>query len=251
MKKSIILAAMLSLMATTFAQSENIFNIKHSWMKMVGYSYQPAYPYGFSTAGGSFLSFGFGENGKYFLTNNGAEHIEPTWSMRLGWVGYTFDEDVTDWGAITFRPMLVLGMDMTKDHNLSTGKTEKNTYFTMTPTLAVEQFQKVLLLADHHQQLPDNMCLHPLKTSQLSPCLPPLVKSVFKRSYSESNTQFIADCSASINLFIRDYFLNYSHDYIRNKSLGKYRKLLARLLGLWSELRSGQLIELIFIGCIQ
>ena len=137
MKKSIIFAAMLSLMATTFAQSENIFNIKHSWMKMVGYSYQPAYPYGFSTAGGSFLSFGFGENGKYFLTNNGAEHIEPTWSMRLGWVGYTFDEDVTDWGAITFRPMLVLGMDMTKDHNQSTGKTEKNTYFTMTPTLAV------------------------------------------------------------------------------------------------------------------
>ena len=58
MKKSILFVAMLSLMATTFAQNNNesFFSLKKDWTKIIGYSYQPGYPYGISLAGGSFLS---------------------------------------------------------------------------------------------------------------------------------------------------------------------------------------------------
>ena len=149
MKKSILFVAMLSLMATTFAQQDNkngnsnIFDITHKWTKIIGYSYQPAYPYGISLAGGSLLSLGFAEDGKrYDISAN--EYREPTWSMRFGWIGYSFDKDLTGWGAISFRPMLVLGFNKTKDAIYdpvaNSWNKESNTYFTMAPTVAVNVY---------------------------------------------------------------------------------------------------------------
>ena len=145
MKKSILFVAMLSLMATTFAQNKNnngesFFSLKNDWTKIIGYSYQPGYPYGISLAGGSFLSIGWAEEGaRYDISAN--EYREPTWSLRCGWIGYTFDEENTGIGAISFRPMLVLGIDKTKDvindpvTNIWTK--ESNTYFTMAPTIVI------------------------------------------------------------------------------------------------------------------
>lgn len=145
MKRSILFVAMLSLMATTFAQNKNnngesFFSLKNDWTKIIGYSYQPGYPYGISLAGGSFLSIGWAEEGaRYDISAN--EYREPTWSLRCGWIGYTFDEENTGLGAISFRPMLVLGIDKTKDvindpvTNIWTK--ESNTYFTMAPTIVI------------------------------------------------------------------------------------------------------------------
>ena len=137
---------MLSLMATSFAQNNNnnsgnnFFSLKNDWTKIIGYSYQPGYPYGISLAGGSFLSIGWAEEGaRYDISAN--EYREPTWSLRCGWIGYTFDEENTGLGAISFRPMLVLGIDKTKDvindpvTNIWTK--ESNTYFTMAPTIVI------------------------------------------------------------------------------------------------------------------
>ena len=145
MKKSIFFVAMFSLMATSFAQNSNNnpFSIKSDWTKVLGYSYQPGYHYGLSLAGGSFLSIGWAEEGtRYNISAN--EYREPTWSLRCGWIGYNFDEDVTGWGAVSFRPMLVLGMDKTYDALKSTdalGNTvwtkESNTYFTMAPSIVI------------------------------------------------------------------------------------------------------------------
>jgi hypothetical protein len=127
---------------SVFAQSNNgsnIFALDHTWLKIVGYSYQPAYPTGFSLAGGSFLSVGWGEDGKQY-TISATEYREPTWSLRCGWIGYNFSK-ATGWKAITFRPMLVMGMNKTKDYTYNTAKDrwegESNTYFTMAPTLVV------------------------------------------------------------------------------------------------------------------
>ena len=150
---------MVSLMATSFAQNNNnkgnttsntnIFDIEHNWTKVIGYSYQPAYPYGISFAGGSFLSLGFAEDGKrYDITTDAAgkvtEYREPTWSLRCGWIGYNFDEDLTGWGAISFRPMLVLGFNKTKDAiydaSDNTWTKESNTYFTMAPSIVVNLY---------------------------------------------------------------------------------------------------------------
>ena len=133
---------MLAVVSSAFAQkngNDNIFSIGHKWTKIAGFSYQYGYPYGFSLAGGSFMSFGFGEEGKQFAVS-ATEQREPTWSMRFGWLGYTFDEDVTGMGAISFRPMLVMGFERAKITNLTTGSTEKNTYFTMAPTLVVNVY---------------------------------------------------------------------------------------------------------------
>lgn len=152
MKKSILFVAMVSLMASAFAQnnnSSNIFDIEHNWTKIIGYSYQPGYPYGISFAGGSFLSLGFAEDGKqYNITTDAAgkvtEYREPTWSLRCGWIGYSFDEDITGWGAVSFRPMLVMGIDKTKDATFdaasNTWNKESNTYFTMAPTVVVNLY---------------------------------------------------------------------------------------------------------------
>ena len=146
MKKSILLVAMLSLMATSFSQ-DNIFNIKYKWLKLAGYSYQPGYKYGFSLAGGSLLSIGLAEDGARFdvatnpTTGQVTEFREPTWSMRCGWIGYTFDQNNTGWGAISIRPMLVMGFNKTKDSHFDVATNswvqESETYFTMAPTLAV------------------------------------------------------------------------------------------------------------------
>ena len=146
MKKSIIFAAMLALTTSVFAQqngNSSIFDITHNWTKIIGYSYQPGYPYGISLAGGSFLSLGFAEDGKrYDISAN--EYREPTWSLRCGWIGYSFDEDITGWGAISFRPMLVMGFDKTKyvtyDATSNTWTKESNTYFTMAPTVVVNLY---------------------------------------------------------------------------------------------------------------
>lgn len=146
MKKSILFAALLTLMGTAVAQQNNTttktnpFSIKSDWTKIIGYSYQPGYHYGISLAGGSFLSIGWAEEGARFdISAN--EYREPTWSLRCGWIGYNFDEDVTGLGAISFRPMLVLGMDKAKDvlydAASNTWTKESNTYFTMAPTVVV------------------------------------------------------------------------------------------------------------------
>jgi len=144
MKKTIFFVAMLSLMATSFAQnnnsSNNPFSIKSDWTKIIGYSYQPGYHYGISLAGGSFLSIGWAEeNARYDIS--ATEYREPTWSLRCGWIGYNFDEDITGWGAVSFRPMLVLGIDKTKDvlydAATATWTKESNTYFTMAPSIVI------------------------------------------------------------------------------------------------------------------
>ncbi|MGX8713153.1 MAG: hypothetical protein ACSW8I_05640 [bacterium] len=149
MKRSIFFVAMISLMTMAFAQNDNqsgstgIFDIKHQWTKIVGYSYQPGYPYGFSLAGGSFMSVGFAEDGKQYNIS-ATEYREPTWSMRFGWIGYNFDKDITGWGAISFRPMFVLGFNRTKDVTFDaaskTWSKESNTYFTMAPSLVVNVY---------------------------------------------------------------------------------------------------------------
>ena len=135
---------MLSLMATSFAQnnnsSNNPFSIKSDWSKIIGYSYQPGYHYGISLAGGSFLSIGWAEeDARYDIS--ATEYREPTWSLRCGWIGYNFDEDITGWGAVSFRPMLVLGIDKTKDvlydAATATWTKESNTYFTMAPSIVI------------------------------------------------------------------------------------------------------------------
>ncbi len=142
MKKTILFVAMLSLMATSFAQNDeqNIFNIKYKWLKLVGYSYQPGYKYGISLAGGSLLSIGLAEDGARFDIS-ATEFREPTWSLRCGWLGYTFDKQTTGWGAISIRPMLVMGFNKTKDTHLNAAtniwEQEGETYFTMAPTVAV------------------------------------------------------------------------------------------------------------------
>ena len=141
MKKTIILAVLVALVMPSMAQKKsNVFSIDHEWTKIIGYSYQPGYPYGISLAGGSFLSIGWAEEGaRYDISAN--EYREPTWSLRCGWIGYTFDEENTGIGAISFRPMLVLGIDKTKDvindpvTNIWTK--ESNTYFTMAPTIVI------------------------------------------------------------------------------------------------------------------
>lgn len=139
MKKSIILVAMLAATMVGSAQTD-FFNIKNEWMKMVGYSYQPGYPYGFSLAGGSFLSMGFAEDGKRYDIS-ATEYREPTWSLRFGWIGYNFDKDITGLGAVSFRPMLVLGIDKAKDVTTEDGgftwTKESNTYFTLAPSIVV------------------------------------------------------------------------------------------------------------------
>ena len=139
MKKTFTLAVLVALMMPLMAQkTENVFSIKHEWTKMIGYSYQPGYKYGISFAGGSFLSIGWAEEGTRYNIS-ATEYREPTWSLRCGWIGYAFDKDVTGLGAITFRPMLVLGMDKTKDviydALTNTYTKESNTYFTMAPTI--------------------------------------------------------------------------------------------------------------------
>lgn len=146
MKKTILFVALAALMTTVSAQSkkkDNVFDISHQWTKILGYSYQPGYPYGFSLAGGSFLSVGFAEDGKEY-TISASEKREPTWSLRCGWIGYNFDEDITGWGAISFRPMLVLGFDKAKDitttDNWATKTIESNTYFTMAPSIVVNVY---------------------------------------------------------------------------------------------------------------
>ena len=130
---------MLTVLTTAFAQSDNVFNIKHKWSKMAGYTYQPGYPYGFSLFSESFMSVGFaGEKMQY--TISATEYREPTWSLRFGWIGYTFDQDVTGWGAITFRPFVNMGMDFAKRYTSdgAGGYTSKNrTYFTFAPSLGV------------------------------------------------------------------------------------------------------------------
>ena len=142
MKKSILFIAMLSMMATAFAQqSNNFFDIHNEWNKVIGYSYQPGYPYGFSLWGGSFMSIGFAaENTRYDISTT--EYREPTWSMRFGWIGYSFDKDVTGWGAVTFRPYVAMGMDFARRYtsNGVSYDSQKRTYFTFAPTLLVNVY---------------------------------------------------------------------------------------------------------------
>lgn len=135
---------MLSLLATSFAQESNIFNIHHDWDKMLAYTYQPGYPYGFGLAGGTFMSVGF-SNGETSYSGNpdvaysANDYYEPTWSLRFGWIGYSFDEGVTGWGAITFRPFVNMGMDFMKHYTMTTAgmNTKTKTYFTFAPSLAM------------------------------------------------------------------------------------------------------------------
>lgn len=144
MKKTFTLAVLVALMMPLMAQkTENVFSIKHEWTKMIGYSYQPGYKYGISFAGGSFLSISWAEEGTRYNIS-ATEYREPTWSLRCGWIGYAFDKDVTGIGAITFRPMLVLGMDKTNDvlfdASTSTWTKESNTYFTMAPSIVINVY---------------------------------------------------------------------------------------------------------------
>jgi hypothetical protein len=143
MKKSIILIALLVSTMAASAQKKDFFNLENEWMKMVGYSYQPGYPYGFSLAGGSFLSMGFAEEGARYDIS-ATEYREPTWSLRFGWLGYNFDKDITGLGAVSFRPMLVMGINKTKDvtteDNGYTWTKEGNTYFTMAPSIVVNVY---------------------------------------------------------------------------------------------------------------
>lgn len=141
MKKSVILVVLMAMAVSVSAQKkDNVFSIYHEWTKVMGYSYQPGYNYGFSLAGGSFLSVGFAKEGTRYDIS-ATEYREPTWSLRFGWIGYSFDKDVTGLGAFTFRPMLVMGIDKTKDaiYDATTNawNKESNTYFTLAPTMVV------------------------------------------------------------------------------------------------------------------
>lgn len=150
MKKGIILAVMITVMGSLCAQSKSgstsPLDIRHNWDKSLGYSYQPGYHYGFSLAGGSFMTFGFGDGETKYreTTVLGATtgYYEPTWSMRFGWIGYSIDEDVTGWGAVTFRPFVNIGMDFMKQHTLTTsGWSEtKKTYFTFAPSFGMNLY---------------------------------------------------------------------------------------------------------------
>ena len=143
MKRMIMIAVLAALCTGAFAQESsnntNAFDIKHKWGKIAGYSYQTGYPYGFSLSGGTLLSVGFAnENATYNIS--ATENRLPTWSMRCGWVGYTFDKRTTGIGAITFRPMLVMGADWAKVKTTAANGTETSktrAYFTMAPTLVV------------------------------------------------------------------------------------------------------------------
>ena len=142
MKKIVILAALAAFCTTSFAQTtpkENPFSLKHNWAKIAGYSYQPGYPYGFSLSGGTFLSVGFADANTAY-TISATEQRVPTWSLRCGWVGYTFNKKTTGMGAITFRPMLVMGAnwaDVNIQNDNGTVTTNTKAYFTMAPTLVV------------------------------------------------------------------------------------------------------------------
>jgi len=141
MKKTVIFLTLAALMTTVMAQStitspSDIFSMGHKWSKIAGYSYQPGYPYGFSLFGGSFLSVGFAEKGTQYTIST-EEYREPTWSIRCGWIGHTFGPSF-GWKAVTFRPMLVMGMDMAKAYTQSDSKNK--VYFTMAPTLVVNVY---------------------------------------------------------------------------------------------------------------
>ncbi len=142
MKKIVILAALAAFCTTSFAQTtpkENPFSLKHNWAKIAGYSYQPGYPYGFSLSGGTFLSVGFADANTSY-TISATEQRVPTWSLRCGWVGYTFNKKTTGMGAITFRPMLVMGANWADAITQNADGTETSAtkaYFTMAPTLVV------------------------------------------------------------------------------------------------------------------
>ena len=141
MKKSLLLVAMLSLLATSIAQENNVFDIHHNWDKMLAYTYQPGYPYGFGLAGGSFMSFGFSD-GETRYQETTTDYYQATWSLRFGWIGYSFDESVTGWGAVTFRPFVNMGMDFMKHYTLtgSEWNSDTKTYFTFAPSLAVNVY---------------------------------------------------------------------------------------------------------------
>ncbi|MBP5527725.1 MAG: hypothetical protein J6X79_04630 [Bacteroidales bacterium] len=141
MKKSLLLVAMLSVLATSIAQEDNVFNIHYNWDKMLAYTYQPGYPYGFGLAGGSFMSFGFSDGETRYLETT-TDYYQSTWSLRFGWVGYSIDEGVTGWGAVTFRPFVNMGMDFMKHYTqTASGMDSKTkTYFTFAPSLAVNVY---------------------------------------------------------------------------------------------------------------
>ena len=64
MKKIITIAILVFACTSVFAQTntkENVFDIKHNWAKIAGYSYQPGYPIGFSLSGGTLLSVGIAD----------------------------------------------------------------------------------------------------------------------------------------------------------------------------------------------
>ena len=148
MKKSFLFAVMITVLGIAFAQDDTKpFDIHHNWDKSLGFSYQTGYPYGFTLAGGTFMSFGFGDGETTYrqitdATGVATDFYEPTWSMRFGWIGYSIDEDITGWGAITFRPFVNMGMDFMKRHTLTTAgwETDKKTYFTFAPSLAMNIF---------------------------------------------------------------------------------------------------------------
>ena len=141
MKKTLVLVAMLSMLATSFAQENNIFNIHYNWDKMLAYTYQPGYHYGFGLAGGSFMSFGFSD-GETRYNETATDYYQSTWSLRFGMVGYSFDESVTGWGAVTFRPFVNMGMDFMKHYTMSASgwDSDTKTYFTFAPSLAVNVY---------------------------------------------------------------------------------------------------------------
>lgn len=145
MKRIFTIALLVAFCSTAFAQAnkkENAFNIKHDWLKIAGYSYQPGYPYGFSLSGGTLLSVGFADASTPYTISN-TENRVPTWSLRCGWVGYTFNKKTTGIGAITFRPMLVMGADFaTVNTEPTPGQVSSDTkaFFTMAPTLVVNVY---------------------------------------------------------------------------------------------------------------
>ena len=145
MKKIITIAILAAVCTSVFAQTnkkENIFDIKHNWAKIAGYSYQPGYPYGFSLSGGTFLSVGFADASTSYAIS-ATENRVPTWSLRCGWLGYTFNKNTTGIGAITFRPMLVMGANFaTVNTTPTSGEVSSDTkgFFTMAPTLVVNVY---------------------------------------------------------------------------------------------------------------
>lgn len=141
---------MITVLGSAFAQQNNKstspLDIHYNWDKMLAYSYQPGYPYGFALAGGSFMSFGFGDGEATYRETTVAgittDYYQPTWSMRFGWIGYSIDEDVTGWGAVTFRPFVNMGMNFMKHYSLNGTEwyTDNKTYFTFAPSLAMNLY---------------------------------------------------------------------------------------------------------------